>query len=72
MDNKDKNLHLIIDDLRRYLGNEMFEKVGSRLMDTQDDTDLIAVDDLWRQYCSAQEGFSEVSPDVTVRVRLKL
>ena len=59
---------MIIDDLRSYLGDEMFEKVESRLTVIEDDTGFIAADDQGRQYDYAQEGFSEVPPDVPARI----
>ena len=62
---------IIIDDLRSYLGDEMFEKVGSRLMVIEDDTGFIAADDQGRQYDYAHEGFSEDSPDVPARIWLE-
>ena len=62
---------IIIDDLQCYLRDVMFEKVGSRLRVIEDDTGFIAADDQGRQYDYAQEGFSEVSPDVPARIWLE-
>ena len=59
---------IIIDDLRSYLGNEMFKKIGSRLTIIEDETGFIAVDNQGRQYDYAQEGFPEVPPDVPARI----
>ena len=54
----------IIDDLRIDLGDEMFEKVATRVKFIADETGFIAEDNQGRQFDYAQEGFSKGSPDI--------
>jgi len=55
----------IIDDIRGVFGDEMFEKVVTRVkFEAIDYIAFIAEDDHGRQYNYVQEGFSKISPDI--------